>query len=723
MHCDTSVESTTSPATTVPRPTRILFVTPNFENNSLGRTYSLWLLAKAVGLTSRVVGVKGNEIWSPLVGTAFAADCRLPAVGGLDARREALREHVVWADLVIAVKPLPSSFGVAVTLASAERRPVLLDIDDPDVEVRTSWLPRYEQLARWVLTSRYRELVRLGRLARRTPSMVSNPTLAQRYAGIIIPHVRPMPVEAAIASDGPPTIRFVGSPRGHKGLDVLRSAVAQLADRGFRLEVTAPPPDDAHPWETWLGNTTLADGVALVASADIIVIPSLARGWSRAQLPAKLIDAMVHGRPVVASDLPPIRWALDEAGVLVPSGDVRALVGALLSLESPERRAQLGALARTRASRMFSVEAIAERFAGVVARVAHAGDRAGIDPNPHRRPSVRESTTVVIAVLTFRRPATLIALLSALQQQRHDDAFEVRILVVDNDPDGGAERPVRTLANDRVRYVHEPRPGIAAGRNRALAEAGDAELLIFIDDDERPVDGWLSSMLEVHARSGADGVVGPVVSEFEAQMDPWVAAGQFFRRRRLMTGTVVDVAATNNLLLQMSTVRDWGLTFDAQFGLSGGSDTLFTRQISARGGRLVWCAEAVVFDVVPAERLTRQWVLQRALRSGNSWSRVSVFLGRSVGERARMRLMLAVRGCLRFFGGLAQWAAGLLTRSMAVEARGARTAARGAGMLLGAAGFVYSEYARGGRGRFLRRYARVSATHDSRRMLAVNRGR
>jgi hypothetical protein len=55
----------------------VTFVTPNFENNSLGRTWVLWSLARALGWSTTVVGVKGRTIWGPLAETGFAADCRL----------------------------------------------------------------------------------------------------------------------------------------------------------------------------------------------------------------------------------------------------------------------------------------------------------------------------------------------------------------------------------------------------------------------------------------------------------------------------------------------------------------------------------------------------------------------------------------------------------------------------------------------------------------------
>ena len=94
---------------------RVLLVTPNFQNNSLGRTYCLWLLCRELGWQTRVVGVKGDTLWPALAGSDFAADCVLPS-GSADDRKAALVEHVEWSDVVVAVKPLPTSFGVALEL-------------------------------------------------------------------------------------------------------------------------------------------------------------------------------------------------------------------------------------------------------------------------------------------------------------------------------------------------------------------------------------------------------------------------------------------------------------------------------------------------------------------------------------------------------------------------------------------------------------------------------
>jgi glycosyltransferase involved in cell wall biosynthesis len=305
---------------------------------------------------------------------------------------------------------------------------------------------------------------------------------------------------------------------------------------------------------------------------------------------------------------------------------------------------------------------------------------------------------VVIAMLTFRRPDDLRAAIPALLDQIRVADVDAMVLVVDNDPDGGAMSMAPELSEPHLRFVHEPSPGIAAARNRALIESTGSDVLIFIDDDERPEPGWLSNLLATWKDTGAAAVVGPVVSSFEEKPDDYITAGGFFIRRRMPTGTAIDVAATNNLLLDLAQLERADIRFDERFSASGGSDTLFTRELHRRGGRMVWCDEAIVVDVVPPNRSTRSWVLRRALRTGNSWSRTSVALESAPWPRLLRRLELTAQGVARVLGGGVRLAFGAVTRSVGHRARGARTVARGLGMTTGAWGLTYVEYRRRDRG-------------------------
>lgn len=292
--------------------------------------------------------------------------------------------------------------------------------------------------------------------------------------------------------------------------------------------------------------------------------------------------------------------------------------------------------------------------------------------------------TLVIAVPTFHRLALLDALLDALRAQA--DPVGAEILVVDNDPAGSA----REVAVGRARYVVEPARGLAAVRNRALAEAAGADAVVFIDDDETPAPGWLDALVAAWRSHGAEAVSGRVLSRFpDGFDDPWIEQGGFFVRVQFPPGAHQPVAATNNLLLDLHAVRRFGLQFDERMGLSGGEDILFTSLLVKAGGRIVSAPDAVVFDDVTPERLTHPWVLRRAYRVG-----ISTVVTRTVvhgGLAVRLRGLAG--GAARVVVGGARWLLGWVTRAPRHAARGARAIARGAGMMAGALGLTYREYA------------------------------
>ncbi|MHA7304966.1 glycosyltransferase family 2 protein [Arthrobacter sp. TMN-49] len=301
---------------------------------------------------------------------------------------------------------------------------------------------------------------------------------------------------------------------------------------------------------------------------------------------------------------------------------------------------------------------------------------------------------VVIAVLTYKRPADIGVALPRLLEQAQSCSHECSVLVIDNDPHGSARSMVESFNAANLRYANETQPGIAAARNRALTESAGAEVLAFIDDDEVPVENWINLLLAQYLTTRPAAVAGPVISEYEQEPSGWIKEGEFFKRRRMASGTPLTVAATNNLLLDLGQIRSLGLTFDERFGLSGGSDTLFTRRLVTSGARMEWCDEAIVIDRVPVSRLTKDWVLRRSLRSGNSWSRVALELAAGPKEQLLTRTVLSARGGFRLAGGLGRYSLGVVLRAPKHRAKGLRTTARGAGMLSGAFGYVYSEYQR-----------------------------
>ena len=306
------------------------------------------------------------------------------------------------------------------------------------------------------------------------------------------------------------------------------------------------------------------------------------------------------------------------------------------------------------------------------------------------------TTRVVLAVATYRRAELLRDLLPLLVAEVDELEDEARVVVVDNDPDGSARAVVERLGSPSVDYYLEPRPGIAAARNRALEESAGAEALVFIDDDERPGEAWLQTLVAAWKEWRCAAVAGPVVSLFEGSVDSWVETCSTFRRPRRASGTIMAGAATSNLLLDVGQLNRLGLRFDDRFGLTGGSDTMLTRRLTRLGGEIRWCDEAAVTEAVPPERANRRWALARTRRTGNVWSRVALELAESPGERLRTRTRLTVRGAYRVVWGSVLALLGVLTRDVAKRADGELEVCTGVGVLRGAYGHLVTEYHREG---------------------------
>jgi succinoglycan biosynthesis protein ExoM len=306
-------------------------------------------------------------------------------------------------------------------------------------------------------------------------------------------------------------------------------------------------------------------------------------------------------------------------------------------------------------------------------------------------------TRLSICVATHKRPDGLRRLLGGLAALRFEGrpAPEIEVLVVDNEAKGraaGVCAEVRPGFPWRLEPIEEPQKGITYARNRGLKAARqDADFVAFIDDDEVPDPGWLEALLLAQSRHGADVVTGPVHPRFEPGVPPWIERGRFFGPRQHPDGHPLEVAFTNNVLLRAGIPRDLGRVFDDQFALTGGEDTDFFMRVHRAGYRIVWAANAVVHETVPASRTTVGWILRRGYREWGSHSRCERVLYPSPAVRAErvLKASALVAGGLAVLPVTALLGRHHLVRSML-------TVARGLGSFAGLLGHHYAEYKEGG---------------------------
>jgi len=230
---------------------------------------------------------------------------------------------------------------------------------------------------------------------------------------------------------------------------------------------------------------------------------------------------------------------------------------------------------------------------------------------------------ISVCVCTFKRPVLLTRLLEALDRQVTGGLFTFSAVIADNDKTESARQTVDDFVKrggrTPIRYCCEPQQNIALVRNRAIRES-DGDLIAFIDDDEVPGEAWLLRMFEAKQRFAADGILAPVDPYFDQEPPAWVKKGNFFQRPIHPTGYKLNWAEcrTGNVLFSRSILDPSEEPFRAQFATAGEDMDFFRRRIEA-GCTFVWCAEAGVLELVPPARMSKGFLLRRALLRGSNF--------------------------------------------------------------------------------------------------------
>ncbi len=305
--------------------------------------------------------------------------------------------------------------------------------------------------------------------------------------------------------------------------------------------------------------------------------------------------------------------------------------------------------------------------------------------------------TVAVCITTFHREVQLARLLEGLSRIERPSPDSggrwIETIVVDNATAGtsrsAAERFTHELPS--LRWEHEPEPGIAAARNRAV-DASTADLICFIDDDEVPECDWLVELVSsLIGNPRAAAAVGVVEYDFERPLPDWLEASRVFEPFNFVPNEPPEYFATGNAGLRRRVLHPLEPLFDKQFGLTGGEDHHLGVRMQRSGFEVVSARDAVVREHVPAERMTRKFVTRRLRRKG--WALAATDLSLGVGRSGACRVRHFGIGVGRILFG------GALGTTEALRGRqgwaGWRQVLLGIGEVQGALGAVVAEYDRG----------------------------
>ena len=325
-----------------------LVITWDVGHNPLGRSYMLAEVLDRVVRNVVLVGFQfpryGDDIWEPV------RHSKLPVISlpgenlpefldSLDRISQRMRP-----DIVIACKPRLPSVQLGALIKQKFGCPLIVDIDDHELsffknapELTSEELARMPDGVASGQVEPYSEI--WTRLAQHMckyadERIVSNVALHKEFGGTIVPHVRDEhtfdpalfdSVSSRVKYGVPPNskvVLFFGTPRHHKGIDVLADAVGHIDDDSFRLVIVGTTTDRSVTTKLdslapgrviYLPNQPFSVIPEIVVMADVICLPQDEDSpISQFQLPAKAIDAVAMGIPLLVSGTPPLMQLVQD---------------------------------------------------------------------------------------------------------------------------------------------------------------------------------------------------------------------------------------------------------------------------------------------------------------------------------------------------------------------------------------------------------------------------
>ncbi len=242
------------------------------------------------------------------------------------------------------------------------------------------------------------------------------------------------------------------------------------------------------------------------------------------------------------------------------------------------------------------------------------------------------ATTITVAIPTHNRAATLSATLGSIATLAIPPGAALDCIVVDNGSTDATPAAVQACAKSApfpVRRVFEERIGSSFARNRAIAESR-AEFIFFIDDDALAEVCWAAEMLGALESRGLDGACGMVLPRWTVAPPPWLGRSLWVKlavhdRERIeaepaeRAETLANYFSANVGIRRAALARFGG--FREDLGNVGGNpmsgeDTELFARIIAGGGRFGFAPRAIVNHLIPAERMTRKYLLRKSFAYG-----------------------------------------------------------------------------------------------------------
>lgn len=358
------------------------------------------LRARPVVLISSSREHGGAERYLVLLAAALAREgpvVALLAEEAAEQTRGALAGAGARVEIVAGLRRRPSPAAVLRTYGQLRRlRPRLVHVNLSDqgdglTAIAAAWLARRPRTAtlHLALPDRMRAAERLAAVALRRvqPVIAVSDGVGRQLAAAGVPHRvvrnglparrRSSPEAARLREEvAGPLVGGVGRLDVQKGWDVLCAAAPLVRAQvpGVAIMVWGDGPERARLEALGAGAGVAfrgyhRDAAALLGAFDVLAIPSRYEGLS-----LTAIEGLAAGLAIVASDVPGLREAVGDCGLLVAPEDPALLAAALVGLLlDGRRRAGLGRAGAERARTRFGVDRMLAETRAVHAAVLGDG--------------------------------------------------------------------------------------------------------------------------------------------------------------------------------------------------------------------------------------------------------------------------------------------------------------------------------------------------------------
>ncbi len=330
---------------------KISILAPDLSGGGGTRAYLLGQVLQKLNYDVKVFGFLFGQNLYPLppanLAVCWVAGCNYPQF--FHSARNLLKE--IDGEIIYAVKPKPTSFGMALFKRLRTHQSVILDIDDWEL----SWFggnqwqyrPTVKQLAQDLLypdgklrfPDHWLYLQWMEKLISRADAVtVDTQFLKTRFGGTYLPNGKdttlfdperfdPEAMRAKYGLSDYRVLMFPGTARPHKGLEDVLLALDLLDQSDLRLVLVGGREiGDGYieklmtigqRWIIKLPPVAIDLMPEVVSAAHVVVVPQRDTLTAHAQFPIKLTDGMAMAKPIVSTRVGDIPEILGDTGYLI----------------------------------------------------------------------------------------------------------------------------------------------------------------------------------------------------------------------------------------------------------------------------------------------------------------------------------------------------------------------------------------------------------------------